>query len=104
MMVCVLGFAPPGVYVPKGRLGGFADKVNWLPIVTVAVTVGLGETPAALNVRMQVCGPGVEFAVLIDALIFASVDPERVGKDSHAQSLPVEMLNGRPVKGPVLLT
>jgi hypothetical protein len=51
-MVCAAGTVPPIVKVPKDSVGGAADKVGIGAAETVklAVTVGLGDTPAALNV------------------------------------------------------
>jgi hypothetical protein len=51
--VCEAGAAPPIWYVPNGS--EFGVTVSRVEVtVNVAVTVGLGETPAALKVRIQV--------------------------------------------------
>ena len=70
---------------------------------SVAVTVGLGETPAALNVITQEWLPVVAVAAVIEALTVCGVEPDVGDKLSHPQSDPSEDVNASPLNGLVLL-
>jgi hypothetical protein len=72
--------------------------------VNVAVTVGLGDTPAALNVITQVWLPTVALPAITEALTLPGVDPLLGLRLSQAQSAPREVLKFNPLAGLVLLT
>ncbi len=72
--------------------------------VSVAVAVGLGETPAALKVMVQEWLPDVALAVTTEALRVVVVLPPVGASFNHAQSLPREVVNARPDVGLVLVT
>src|SRR5580700_11431890 len=93
------------MYVPKGRLGGLGVRmgVGWVAL-SVAVTIGLGETPAALKVITQVCIAAVVPATLIEALRLAGVAPLAGARFSQAQSEPSEVVKFKPLVGFVLVT
>jgi hypothetical protein len=100
VMVCAVGAAAPGAYVPKFSDAGVTLRFA-LPTVIVAVRVGLGETPEAEKVMTQACAPGVAAAGFTDAVTTGpgvAVTPLVGLNVNHAQSGPREALNVRPVK------
>jgi hypothetical protein len=92
----------PGVKPAALTTAEMAGGVS-APMAIVAVTVGLGEIPLALNVMTQEWLPGVAPEDLIDAVTVAGVDPAAGDNVSHPQSAPSEAVNIRPEFGLVLL-
>ena len=76
--------------MPKGSVAGAADKVGMRAgdTIRVAVTVGLGDTPAALKVMTQEWLPTVAAAAFTEAVTVTGVAPDAGAKFSQAQSEP----------------
>ena len=70
--------------------------------LNVAVTVGLGDTPAALKVMTQEWLPAVTPVTFTEAVTVAGVEPDAGDKVSQAQSEPSEEVNAKPLAGFVL--
>ena len=71
---------------------------------TVAVTVGLGETPVALKVIVQLCDPAAMVVVFTEAPRPRGVFPPVGSRVTQAQSDPSDVLNANPLVGLVLVT
>ena len=86
-------------------MAGVADKVGTGALaLNVAVTVGLGDTPAALKVITQEWLPAVTPVAFTEAVTVAGVEPDAGDKASQAQSEPREEVNAKPLAGLVLLS
>ena len=86
-MLCGAGAAPPIEYAPKFSNVGVSVRLGLLT-VTVAVMVGLGDTPGELIVMTHVSLPAVALATLKDALSVNGVVPDDGVSVSQLQSVP----------------
>jgi hypothetical protein len=90
--------------VPNESVDGAAVRVgDGLAMVTVAVTVGMGDTPLELKVMRQEWLPGIVPVELMDAVEVAGVKLEAGDNVSQPQSEPSVEVNASPEVGLVLL-
>src|SRR5215471_3107717 len=104
-MLCGAGVGSPSRYANESEAGAVERAPGGAAMVKVAVTVGLGETPAALKVRKQVWVPvAVAPAGFTEATIVTGVEPPPGASVSQAQSEPGAVVKASPLEGLVLVT